>query len=748
LKRQYKLNKKYPIQGGILMKSSLVQITAKILMICTLALGSIGGAHADSSHVSSAPKPLFTQINFNTYMPTPFGSQDVNPVMTIEDNGNTLHLKGNSWKKISLPYTVTPNTVLEFDFKSPAQGEVHGIGFDNDEKMSDGYTHKLYGTQGWGLTNSFYRYDPSAQEEWRHYRIPIGDHYTGNMLYLVFVNDHDISNPTAESYFGNVQVFEDDPNTPLSPPILVDYNNYIISPYSGFNQSPALTMTIEESGTAMRMVGNGWLKMSFPYLVTESTVIEFDFKSASQGNIHGIGFDDNNSYQQDRTFSLHGTQAWGMNAFRYSLYAPEWKHYRIPVGKYYTGMMRYIFFTNDHDVSSPTAESYFKNLTIYEGEVSLPLTVDFNQYAFSPYYSSAGSNASTISVLDNGNTLHLSGNGWTQISMPITILPETVIEFDFKSTAQGEVHGLGFDTDQSSDSINTFKLYGTQNYGNAAFNDYAGSAPEWKHYVIPIGQYITSGQRLYLFFANDHDVTDPTAESYFSNVQIYSPSPEPTPTPTAIISTPTNTPTITLTATATLTVTPTATSIPTTPAPNSFGFGTCWASENSWEGFTVSYSIDRDTIPVSLGWDASIFAAAQTWNNVSPSHFELVFYPNEGSNNVISYQVPPNPEFLAQVYPYYFNPFVYITEKKLDINPYFDWDTNNVPDNNDPDTNGTSYFNVQNIVTHELGHFLQLEDMFTESCSSVTMYRYVNPGEIKKITLDVADMEAINWQYP
>lgn len=507
------------------MKRTLIPISIKIFLLCALTLGSVGGVGAEGSGIPIAPKPAFTQINFNAYTPTPFGNEDVNPTMSIEENGNALRLQGNSWKKISLPYTVTANTVLEFDFQSSSQGEVHGIGFDNNETMSESYTFKLYGTQNWGIRNvPFYKYQTYAPET-RHYQIRFGDHsagLTGNMLYLVFVNDHDIANPTAQSYFSNVRVYEEDPNTPISPPVSVDFDNYVFSPYDGFSQSPDLTLTIDENGNSLQMNGNGWMKMSFPYLVTESTVIEFEFKSASQGQIHGIGFDDDNSQQSNRTVTLHGTQNWGMNAFRYALYEPDWKHYRIPVGKYYTGMMKYIFFANDHDVSSPTAESQFKNLNIYEGEVSLPLTVDFTQYAFSPYYSPQGGGAPpTISVEDNGSTLHLSGNGWTQISMPVNIMPETVLEFDFMSTSQGEIHAIGFDTNQSGDTTNTFKLYGTQGYGNTTFNNYTGSESQWKHYVIPIGQYISSGQQLYLFFANDHDVANPTAESYFSNVQIH-----------------------------------------------------------------------------------------------------------------------------------------------------------------------------------------------------------------------------------
>ena len=41
------------------------------------------------------------------------------------------------------------------------------------------------------------------------YRIPVGQHYTGDMQNLFFVNDHDISNPTAQSVFSNIRIYED-----------------------------------------------------------------------------------------------------------------------------------------------------------------------------------------------------------------------------------------------------------------------------------------------------------------------------------------------------------------------------------------------------------------------------------------------------------------------------------------------------------------------------------------------------------
>ncbi len=208
----------------------------------------------------------------------------------------------------------------------------------------------------------------------------------------------------------------------------------------------------------------------------------------------------------------------------------------------------------------------------------------------------------------------------------------------------------------------------------------------------------------------------------------------------------TPTPTATFTPTSTPTVTPTST--PTnTPPPNHGGSGTCWSSANSWEGYTAFYAIDRNTIPVSKGWDDSIIAAARTWNDVVPSHFEFVY--SEVSINVISFQQPSDQNALAEVGPLPILDVIDITQKWMKINPAYSWDTNNTPTQGNPDSNGETTFNVQNVVTHELGHWLMLWDTYdTTNCAYVTMYEWIEPGEIKKITLEGPDIEAINWQYP
>ncbi|MCP4992233.1 MAG: Ig-like domain-containing protein, partial [Gammaproteobacteria bacterium] len=158
-------------------------------------------------------------ISFNDYS---VGSYDLNQDTpggySIEDSGATLHITGNHWKQIAYTYTVTANTVLEFDFKSPVGGEMHVIGFDNSaSSLSDTNGFQLYGTQvypNWGIQD-FHDYGGYAPG-WNHYTIPVGQYYTGAFSYLCFGNDDDASD-AGEGYFRDVTVYDGEDS--LSPTV-------------------------------------------------------------------------------------------------------------------------------------------------------------------------------------------------------------------------------------------------------------------------------------------------------------------------------------------------------------------------------------------------------------------------------------------------------------------------------------------------------------------------------------------------
>ena len=121
-------------------------------------------------------------------------------------------------------------------------------------------------------------------------------------------------------------------------------------------------------------------------------------------------------------------------------------HYKIPVGRFFTGSFDYLVFVNDHDVSNPTGESWFSNVEIYEQPPLSNYTVDFLEEPVGPF---GGNDVnSTMSIEDGGASLRITGNGWKQVALVTEITPDTVLEFDYSSTAPGEVQGIGFDNDQ------------------------------------------------------------------------------------------------------------------------------------------------------------------------------------------------------------------------------------------------------------------------------------------------------------
>ncbi len=177
---------------------------------------------------------------------------------------------------------------------------------------------------------------------------------------MTFANDAD-AGPLGESIFSHIQVYE---GTPLM--LTVNGTDYAVASYGG-SQDGGATVAIEDGGLTLRIVGNGWKKVAIPYTITASTVLEFDFTSSAEGEVHGIGFDVDDTIDNPiRIFQLYGTQVYGNQSYNNYVSGSGTVHYTIPVGTVYTGSFLYLTFTNDHDVASPNGESVFSNITIHE----------------------------------------------------------------------------------------------------------------------------------------------------------------------------------------------------------------------------------------------------------------------------------------------------------------------------------------------------------------------------------------------
>ncbi|MEQ8706669.1 MAG: zinc-dependent metalloprotease [Phaeodactylibacter sp.] len=146
----------------------------------------------------------------------------------------------------------------------------------------------------------------------------------------------------------------------------IDFTEYDILSFGG--PQDAGSYDLLSDGEVLRIQNNAWKAIEVNYEVTPNTVIELEFGATRQGEIHGIGFDENTSISSNRLIRLHGVQNWGYGNYDNYPGGSIWKKYTIPIGEFYTGEFQYLFFAADHDRSPRNGNSYFRNILIYEGE--------------------------------------------------------------------------------------------------------------------------------------------------------------------------------------------------------------------------------------------------------------------------------------------------------------------------------------------------------------------------------------------
>lgn len=371
----------------------------------------------------------------------PYANQDIVGTYAITDGGTTIEIVDNTWKRTAETFSITPTTVIEFEFASTAQGEIHAIGFDEDNSLSSNRIFRLHGTQNYGI-NGFKTYSGNGFER---FQIPVGQYFTGSSMSLVLVNDNDagsgntsafrairiidggnlspvLANPgdqwsdigVATSLQMSATDADNDPLTytatglpsgmTMSPsgtisgapaqlgsfavsvevsdgaggvdwvgfvwtvseagscPDCIDLAAAGLVSYS--NQDIAGTQTLMNGGLVVRLEGNTWKRSTTTYTITPNTVVEFEFSSTSQGEIHAIGFDSNNTHGSGSLLRLHGTQNYGIGNFD-NYPGSGVVTYRIPVGQYFTGDAMYLVLVNDHD-SGSGSNSTFGRIRLFE----------------------------------------------------------------------------------------------------------------------------------------------------------------------------------------------------------------------------------------------------------------------------------------------------------------------------------------------------------------------------------------------
>jgi len=105
------------------------------------------------------------------------------------------------------------------------------------------------------------------------------------------------------------------------------------------------------------------------------------------------------------------------------------------------------------------------------------------------------------------------------------------------------------------------------------------------------------------------------------------------------------------------------------------------------------------------------------------------------------------PDALAITYSWYWTSTGELSESDTVFNSKYKWTQTTYNGANDcGGVQGT--YDLQNIATHEFGHWIGLDDLYSPVDEDLTMYGYGDTAELKKDTLGAGDILGVNYIIP
>ncbi|MGB3723137.1 MAG: hypothetical protein WA979_10015, partial [Pacificimonas sp.] len=348
--------------------------------------------------------------------------------------------------------------------------------------------------------------------------------------WLTFINDDDSTRGgIGDIEFRDVSVFEDGtaptpdptPDPDPAPTGVIDFGAASIESYT---RSQDVDRTdFSANGANLAIDGNSWKRIAFDYDVTDDTILKFSMRSSVEGEMQGIGFDTDNAQSGKQFFQLHGTQSYGIDDFQYTANG-GWQTFEIRLGDYTSGQIEWLTFINDDDSTrGGIGDIEFRDVSVFEDGTNTPeptpdaAAIDFDAVTLDSYTRSQDVDDTAFAT--NGTTLTIDGNSWKKTAVDYDVTDETILTFSFRSSIEGEMQGIGFDTDNAQSGKQFFQLFGTQSYGIDDLT-YTGDG-EWQTFEIRLGDY-TSGEIEWLTFINDDDSTrGGIGDAEFRDVRLY-----------------------------------------------------------------------------------------------------------------------------------------------------------------------------------------------------------------------------------
>lgn len=166
-----------------------------------------------------------------------------------------------------------------------------------------------------------------------------------------------------------------------------------------------------------------------------------------------------------------------------------------------------------------------------------------------------------------------------------------------------------------------------------------------------------------------------------------------------------------------------------------------------WKSLPVDYIINP-TNPDGLTEDfvtTTIAASAETWDSATasnlfnaPSVDYTAEYGVQNYKNAIVFGDYPETGVIGVTSIWYTRKGKQIVEFDMILDTDYVWGDASL----DP-----LVMDLENIATHELGHAVGLDDIYTDACSAVTMYGYSDNGETSKRSLEQPDIAGLQAMY-
>ncbi len=167
-----------------------------------------------------------------------------------------------------------------------------------------------------------------------------------------------------------------------------------------------------------------------------------------------------------------------------------------------------------------------------------------------------------------------------------------------------------------------------------------------------------------------------------------------------------------------------------------------------WKALPVNYVINPTNLEglKEAFVTAAVSTSAETWDiGTSSELFNDTYtidstaqYGVQNFQNAIVFSDYPDERVIAVTSIWYTPKGKQIVEFDMLFNTRFDW--------GDASLDSTK-MDLQNIATHEFGHSVGLGDLYSSTCSEVTMYGYSIEGETKKRTLEEPDRTGLQVLY-